>query len=157
MHLIRTILTNAVEGVIKRFSGSGRANETITDREIFQHYGFTSMPLAGAEGILLNEGNHVVLIASDDRRYRLAVQGGEVAIYTAEGDYVKLGHDRKITVVGGASVQIQTPSLTITGMNGGQAAVTINGNVEITGNPSVTGNLAVNGNITATGSITPNT
>jgi phage baseplate assembly protein V len=145
MKMIRTVITNVVEGVIKRFSGTGRANETITDREVFQHYGFTSMPLNGAEGILINEKNHIVLIASDDRRYRIPLQGGEVAIYNADGDYVKLGQNRKITVVGGTSVTVQTPSLVIEGMAGGET------NVQVTGNAALTGNLAVTGNITYTG------
>jgi phage baseplate assembly protein V len=148
MKLIRTLLTNAAEGVIKRFSATGRANETITDREIFQHYGFTSIPQPGAEGIAVNEGGHIVLIATDDRRYRLAVAQGAVALYTDEGDYILLGRDRNITVVGGTSVKVQTPKLEITGMNGGTTEVSINGDVAVTGNQSVTGNVTAGGEVT---------
>ncbi len=54
--MIRGIIQSVFEGVIKRFTASGRADETITDREYFQHYGFTSRPLAGAEAIIIREG-----------------------------------------------------------------------------------------------------
>ena len=148
--MIRSILSSVVEGVIKRFSGSGRLNETLTDREYFQHFGFTSIPLAGAEGIAINENNNIIMIASDDRRCRPALQPGEACVYNAFGDYVKIDKNRNITVVGGTSVTIQSPAVTIEGINGGQVDLTINGN------PAITGNLSVTGNITATGSITGN-
>lgn len=154
MKMIRSVLSSVVEGAIKRFSGAGRANETISDREYFQHYGFTSIPQPGAEGIAIDERNHIILIASDDRRYRIALKAGEVALYTDEGDYVKLGRNREITVAGGTSVQVQTPALIIEGMDGDPANVTINGDLTIAGNPQITGNLSVTGNITATGQIT---
>ena len=96
--MIRAIIQSAVEGVIKRFTASGRPNETITDREIFQQYGFTSMPQPGAEGVVINEGNHYIMIATEDRRYRIPLQGGEVALYTDEGDTIKLGRGHQITI-----------------------------------------------------------
>ncbi len=154
MNLIRSILTSAVEGVIKRFSGAGRVNETITDREMFQHYGFTSIPQPGAEGIVLNEGNHIILIATDDRRYRLAIEQGAVALYTDEGDYILLGRDRNIKVVGGTSVQVQTPSLQIEGIQGASTDVTVTGDAAITGDVTIDGNLSMTGNLAVTGNIT---
>ncbi len=51
--MIRGIIKSVAEGVIKRFTASGRPDETITNREYFQHYGFSSVPLAGAEAILI--------------------------------------------------------------------------------------------------------
>lgn len=88
MKMIRTIITSIAEGIIKRYSGSGRPGESFTNREYFQHYGFTSRPLSGAEGILFMEGNRINLIASDDRRYRISVEDGEVCLYTDEGDFI---------------------------------------------------------------------
>lgn len=79
--MIRGIVSQVIEGMIKRFTAAGRSNETIANREYFQHYGFTSRPLSGAEAIIINEGNHIIMIASDDRRYRLALEEGEAAIY----------------------------------------------------------------------------
>jgi len=88
--MIRGIIKSVTEGFIKLFSASGRANESFSDREYFQHYGFTSRPREGAEIIIIREGNHIIGIASDDRRYRLAIEDGEVALYTDEGDYIHL-------------------------------------------------------------------
>lgn len=99
--MIRGIVTQVIEGLIKRFSASGRTDETIEDREYFQHYGFTSRPLAGAEIIIINDDNHYLAIASDDRNYRVAVENGEVAIYTDEGDKIHFKRDKTIHVVSG--------------------------------------------------------
>lgn len=74
--------------------------------ERFQQYGFTSVPHAGAEGVCLFVGgnrDHGVLIAVDDRRYRLkGLADGEVALYTDEdqggGHRIVLRRDRKIEI-----------------------------------------------------------
>lgn len=68
--------------------------------ERFQNYGYTSNPLPGAEGVAVFVGgnrDHGLLICVDDRRYRITgLKGGEVAIYTDEGDYVHFKRDRHI-------------------------------------------------------------
>ena len=66
-----------------------------------QHYGFTSRPLAGAEIIIINEGNNYIGIASDDRRYRIALEDGEVALFTDEGDKIHLKRNRNIEITCG--------------------------------------------------------
>jgi len=112
--MIRGIIQQVIEGAIKRFSASGRPDETINDREYFQHYGFTSRPKAGAEIIVIREGNHIIAVASDDRRYRIALEEGEVAIYTDEGDKIHLKRGRKIEVAGGEEVTISTKAAVVT-------------------------------------------
>lgn len=99
--MIRGIVIWVVEGYIKLFSAIGRIGETFTNREYFQHYGFTSRPKEGAEIIIIKEGNHYIAVASDDRRYRIAVEEGEMAIYTDEGDKVHLKRGKNIEVVCG--------------------------------------------------------
>lgn len=89
--MVRGILTNCVEGVIKRFAALGLID--VDDREFFQHYGFTSRPQAGSEAVYLVEGNLVLAIGSDDRRYRIAVESGEVALYDDLGQKVHLTRD----------------------------------------------------------------
>lgn len=78
--------------------------------ERFQQYGLTSVPHRGAEAIVVSVGgnrNHAIVIAVDDRRYRLkGLQAGEVALYTDEGDYIKLARDRV--------VEVQTDTLLVT-------------------------------------------
>lgn len=99
--MIRGIVKSVIEGMIKRFSAYGRTDETIDDREYFQHYGFTSRPKAGAELIIIHEDNHYVAIASDDRRYRIALEEGEVALYTDEGDKIHLRRNKEIHITSG--------------------------------------------------------
>ncbi len=101
MNLIRGIVVSVCEGLIRRFSATGRPGETIENRELVQHYGMASRPLAGAELVILRDGNHYVAIADDDRRYRIAVEAGEVALYTDEGDKIHLQRDKTIEVVSG--------------------------------------------------------
>lgn len=64
------------------------AGEVMDGLERFQQYGFTSVPHPGAEAITLSPCGHrsnTVIIAVDDRRYRLkGLTGGEVALYTDE-------------------------------------------------------------------------
>lgn len=67
----------------------------ILDRvERFQEYGFTSVPHPGAEGALTAVGgdrSHGLLVAVEDRRYRLkGLAGGEVAIYDDQDQKVHL-------------------------------------------------------------------
>ncbi len=99
--MIRGRIQSVVEGVIKRFSAFGRADETISNREYIQHYGFTSRPLAEAEAVIINEGNHFVMIASDDRRYRIAIEAGEVCLYTDEGDHIRFKRGKEIYIKSG--------------------------------------------------------
>lgn len=71
--------------------------ETHDEVERIQHYGYTSVPLPGAEGVLVFVGgnrDHGLVIATDDRRYRKAsLQPGEVALYTDLGQSVHLTRD----------------------------------------------------------------
>jgi phage baseplate assembly protein V len=76
------------------------ADETREKVERFQEYGFTSVPLAGAEAVVLFVGgrrDHGLVIAVDDRRYRKKdLQPGEVALYNQAGPFVLLKSDRVI-------------------------------------------------------------
>lgn len=73
-------------------------SETRDGAERFQEYGFTSVPFASAEAVVLSVGgrrDHLLVVAVDDRRYRLRdLQPGEVALYTDEGDRVHLRRGR---------------------------------------------------------------
>lgn len=104
--MIRCIINSVVEGAIKLAAFSGYAGETISSREYMQHYGFTSRPLAGAEAVAVREGNHIIVVASDDRRFRVAVESGEVCIYTDEGDKIHLLRGREILINCGGKVTV---------------------------------------------------
>ena len=64
------------------------AGETVDEAERFQDYGFTSVPLEGAEAVLVCPGGirqHPLAIAVDDRRYRpKGLRPGEACAYTRE-------------------------------------------------------------------------
>jgi phage gp45-like len=97
--MIRVVLASVVEGIIKRFTGTGRGGEVIEDREAMEHYGFTSRPLPGAEAVVIRDGNHFIMVASDDRRYRVALEAGELALYDDQGQKVHFKRNGKLHVV----------------------------------------------------------
>lgn len=99
--------------------------DQVRDRvEHIQHYGFTSVPLPGAEGIGLAVGgstDHLVVINVDDRRYRIHLQAGEVALYDDQGQFVKLGRDL-VHVKANALLKLEAPAVQVV-----SAAFTHNG------------------------------
>ncbi|PCJ13816.1 MAG: phage baseplate protein [Gammaproteobacteria bacterium] len=72
----------------------------IKNLERMQNYGFTGVPLVTSESVVLfpnGSRDHGIIVAVDDRRYRLrGLEGGEVAIYTDEGDYIILKRGNNI-------------------------------------------------------------
>ncbi|MCS5517061.1 hypothetical protein NWF32_25455 [Pseudomonas qingdaonensis] len=65
---------------------------------------------------------HAVVVASEDGRYRLTLQDGEVSLYTDEGDYVHMKRGRLIEVVTDDlvfnvknKVRFETPLVEMTG------------------------------------------
>jgi phage gp45-like len=102
----------------------GLAGEKVTG-DLFQHYGFSSAPLAGAEYLVIPVGGnskHAVVVASEDGRYRLTLKDGEVSLYTDEGDYVHMKRGRMIEVVTDDlvfkvknKVRFETPLVEMTG------------------------------------------
>lgn len=106
----RVLLTNDDNG-FRLVQMGGLADEVLSEIEHLQEYGFTSRPHDDAEGILISfSGNrdHTVAIAIDDRRYRIKLEKGEVALYTDEGDKIHFKRGRIIEVVGGEKVQVDT-------------------------------------------------
>lgn len=102
------------------------AGEVKDGLEHFEPYGFTSNPLAGAEGIAAFIGgdrSHGVLLVVADRRYRVqGMEPGEVAIYTDEGAKIHLKRGRIIDIEAdvinfkaATAVNFDTPAITQTG------------------------------------------
>lgn len=97
----RAVAARNTHGKLIGVQMQGLAGETV-DGEQFQNYGFSSAPLPGAEYIVIPVGGnskHSVVVASEDGRYRLQLQDGEVSLYTDEGDYVHMKRGRLIEVV----------------------------------------------------------
>lgn len=102
----------------------GLSGESVSG-ELFQHYGFSSAPLPGAEYLVIPVGGnskHAIVAASEDGRYRIGLQDGEVSIYTDEGDYVHLKRGRVVEIVtdtlvvkAGKKVRFETPIVEMSG------------------------------------------
>ncbi|MEZ1841286.1 phage baseplate assembly protein [Pseudomonas putida] len=134
----RAIGTRNTHGPSIGVQMQGLAGETVVG-ELAQHYGYTSAPLAGAEFIALPIGGnskHVVVIATEDARYRLKIKDGEVALYTDEGDHVHLKRGRVIeveteTLLVKASnkVRFETPLIEASGEYQGEGNIQSQGDV----------------------------
>lgn len=101
--------------------------------EHMQNYGFTSHPTGGDVAVAFIGGNREqgIVLAVDDRRYRISLEAGEVAMYDDQGNKVELLREMiKVTAV--AKVQIVAPDI------------------------EIIGNLKIQGNIDSTGTITNN-
>ena len=141
-------LVNDADGIQKMQVGI-MANETRSKVERFQEYGFTSVPLAGAEAAIISMGgnrDHSVIVAVDDRRYRLkSLEDGEVAIYTDEGDKIHLKRDNNIEIVtgtltvnatdeiimnAGTRIDLNAPDVDISDDLGAGGSITATGDVE---------------------------
>ena len=147
--MIRGILSTLTDGLVRLFSASGRPGESFSKREFIQHYGYASAPLPGAELVIHAQGNVITCIASDDRRYRFALESGEVALYDDLGQRIHLTRNGiqasspisitatspLVNVVASSQVNITTP------------LVTISNDVTIGGNLQVDGNIVANGNV----------
>jgi phage baseplate assembly protein V len=91
----------------------------VREAERVQEYGFTSVPLEGAEGVVVFVGgrrDHGLVVATDDRRHRpTGLQTGEVAVYTDEGDQVIIRRGGTIEVTAATKVVVDAPVVELAG------------------------------------------
>lgn len=149
--------------------------ETVDNVERPQQYGFTSVPHAGAECFVAFVGGgreHGIILSVDDRRYRLkGLKGGEVALYTDEGDSIVLKREntievttKKYVVKAEDSVDVETKKYTVTASEGveyktpsyglggeGGCAAAIKANMSIEGNTDQKGKISSTGDQVAGG------
>lgn len=97
----------------------GLADEVRDAAEIFQQYGFRSMPLPGAEGVMLSLGgsrDHTVIICAGDRRYNTTVlASGECVVEDYLGKRIHFKLDGSIDVVAPTKVRVEAPLIECTG------------------------------------------
>lgn len=78
------------------------AGETVDDGERFQQYGFSSVPMPGAEAVVVFPGGdrgHPLVVAVDDRRYRPRDgEPGDVRLYHKDGAIITLRENGDIVV-----------------------------------------------------------
>lgn len=107
--------------------------------EHMQNYGFTSHATGGDVAVAFVGGNREqgIVLAVDDRRYRITLKAGEVAMYDDLGNKVELLRDMvKVTAVQHAEVQAPT--------------------IKLIGEIEMVGNVKIQGNIDSTGTVTNN-
>lgn len=109
--------------------------------ERLAEYGFTSVPLPGAQALALFVGgnrDHGVVVATGDRRYRpTGLEPGESAQHDHQGQLIHIKANGEIIIHAAASVRVQGPT-----------------SVRIEAPTStITGNLVVEGTIQAAGVI----
>jgi phage baseplate assembly protein V len=160
MKIVRSVISSIIEGAIKIFSGSGRADESFVKREFFQHYGFTSRPISGSEGLVIRDGNLVFLIATDDRRYRLSIDDGEVAIYSNTGDFIHLKQGNTIHISTNGKLQAeaaQEADITspVVKVNAATSCTITAPTIQLKGAVQVTGAITATGNVNAPSFIAP--
>lgn len=123
----RVVLTLIkLASAIQLVQAEALAGETLQDNELMQHYGYTSAPPAGTQGIVIPLGGktaHGVIIATEHGDYRFKLQeNGEVALYTDEGDHIYFKRGRileieteTLLVKASTKVRLETPLVETTG------------------------------------------
>jgi len=135
---LRLMASRAVLSLISDAPGVQVVQVRLLDGEVrggierMQNYGFTSVPLPGAEGVYLSLGgdrDHGVVIVADDRRYRVkGLAAGEVAIYDDQGQKIVLYRDR--IEVEGAKIVVKGDDVHL-GAEGGPRVARIGDRVEV--------------------------
>ena len=151
---LRLLVTKAIVTMVRDDEGrqilqlKGLDGQPLDKVERFQEYGSSSVPLPGAEAIVLSvlgAESHGVAIAVDDRRYRPRnLQPGEKVVYTDEGDEVRFKRGKIIAVTSGGKVKVTAPEVVIDGATKVEiksaGAVTIDGGtVILTGTTTIEG------------------
>ena len=117
---VRLMVSRAVLSAISDGNGLQIAQVKLLEGEVrdaverMQNYGFTGVPLAGAEGVMVcvsGNRDHGIVIAMDDRRYRIkALQSGEVAVYT---HLDKQAHKHRIIFKNDGSIEALAKNITV--------------------------------------------
>lgn len=104
------------------------------DLEHMQEYGFTSHALGGDAAVAFLGGNREqgIVLVVDDRRYRIALNPGEVAVYDDLGNRIELLREMvKVTAV--QHLEVVAPTIKLIG------------DLEVVGNTTTTGTFTNNG------------
>lgn len=124
--LTRRVRGMIARAVIKLVDDAKKAQELqvtvlagqVSDRvESFGHYGFTSVPPAGTEAILVAVGgarDHLVAIATESREHRpTQMQSGEVQLYSDEGARVHLRQGQLLDLVADGRMRVEVLGATV--------------------------------------------
>lgn len=152
---------------IQKVQVSGLADETLQDVEFMQHFGFTSVPPANTQAVILPIGgqtSHGIVIATENGTFRVKnLQGGEVAVYDESGSSIVLKKGRLIEVdcdvlniKASTKVAISSPLVETDQVFTAQGQINGNGGMAVKGGSgaSFTGNVKQSGgNFTTDGDV----
>lgn len=135
----------------------------VADAQRFQEYGFTSVPLAGAEAVVASIGgirSHRVVLAVDDGRYRLKqLQPGEVALYDNSGNVIHLQNGQVIGITALTAINVTAPTCTVKATDHATIdtpTATFTGDVNVDGKLSVDSDITTQTQVTAQQQVTAN-
>ncbi|MDD6911321.1 phage baseplate assembly protein V [Actinobacillus minor] len=135
---------------IQQVQVSGLADETIQDLELMQHFGFTSVPPAGTQAVVIPWGGkttHGIIVATENGSFRVKnLKNGEVAIYDSSGSTIILKNNRVIDVECDA-YNVKCKTYQVTASEG----ATINGDLT-----QAAGSFSTSGDVTASGDVSAN-
>ena len=182
LKLIRSILGRGVlsaskeETKLRSIDAEYLPGEILEGLEHFEPYGFGSRAFKGSEvlSVFFNgDRSHGIVLVTADRRYRLKLEEGEVAVFDDQGQKIHLKRDgimvstpkNLIATVGGnfdvtvtgtskimnQSLRIDSRDTTCTGYLTVQKLITGTGGMAISGGDgaSVDGSLTTTGDVTA--------
>lgn len=111
-------------------------------------YGLSYRPKPGAQAYVIFPGGDRALglaLVIGDKQYQMELAEGEVALHDDEGNFVKLGRGGAVTVKASASITLDAPVVTVTGVLNAQQAVNVSGALTANGGAEVQGSLQNNG------------
>lgn len=143
---------------IQKVQTSGLADETLQDVELMQQFGFTSVPPANTQAVILPIGGqttHGIVIATENGSFRVKnLQGGEVAVYDESGSSIVLKKGRLIEIdcdvlkiKAATKVDISSPLVETDQVFTAQGQINGNGGMAVQGGSgaSFTGNVQQSG------------
>jgi phage gp45-like len=99
-------ITSVLSGNVRTVKGTGRIGESFAGAKFLQQYGFASKPLEGAEAIVFMQDGQLIIVGTDDRRYRISLEDGEAVLYSYEGTKVHLKRGKKVEVSGADEINL---------------------------------------------------
>lgn len=147
-------------GRLQTMSLTARADERRQDVERVQEFGLSSRPPAGSTAVYLAVGGsatHVVAVGCEHTSRPTNLVDGEVVLYNAQGDYVRLHQSGEIEVKARAKVTVDAPQLhalhdlVVDGTTHLVGAVTMDSTLAVAGNVSAAADVSVGGALSITG------
>lgn len=155
---------------IQKVQASGLSDETLQDVEMMQQFGFTSVPPANTQAVIIpigGQSSHGIVIATENGSFRVKnLQGGEVAVYDESGSSIVLKKERLIEIdcdvlkiKAATKVDISSPLVETDQVFTAQGQINGNGGMAVQGGSgaSFTGNVEQRGgSFTTDGDVTAN-